>query len=44
MPKSSIKLSEIIEGGNILVSLSDRVLGRVPSQDVKHPINWRSYY
>ncbi|MAV56658.1 MAG: DNA-directed RNA polymerase subunit beta' [Candidatus Pelagibacter sp.] len=36
--KSSIKLNEIIEGGNILVSLSERVLGRVPSHDVKHPI------
>tara|TARA_B100000700_G_scaffold236398_2_gene262277 strand:- start:6259 stop:10431 length:4173 start_codon:yes stop_codon:yes gene_type:complete len=37
--KSSITLTEIIEGGNILVSLSERVLGRVPSHDVKHPIN-----
>ena len=36
--KSSIKLTEIIEGGNILVSLSERVLGRAPSHDVKHPI------
>ena len=35
---SAIKLSEIIEGGNILVSLSERVLGRAPSHDVKHPI------
>ncbi len=37
--KSSITLTEIIEGGNILVSLSERVLGRVTAQDVKHPIN-----
>ncbi len=37
--KSSITLSEIIEGGNILVSLSERVLGRVPAHDIKHPIN-----
>ena len=36
--KSSIVLAEIIEGGNILVSLSERVLGRVPAQNVKHPI------
>ena len=36
--KSSITLSEIIEGGNVLVSLSERVLGRVPAQNVKHPI------
>jgi len=36
--KTSIKLSEIIEGGNILVSLSERVLGRVPAHDIKHPI------
>ncbi len=36
--KSSITLTEIIEGGNILVSLSERVLGRVPSHDIKHPL------
>jgi DNA-directed RNA polymerase subunit beta' len=37
--KSSINITEIIEGGNILVSLSERVLGRTPAQDIKHPIN-----
>jgi DNA-directed RNA polymerase subunit beta' len=37
--KSSITLIEIIEGGNILVSLSERVLGRTPSHDIKHPIS-----
>ena len=37
--RSSINLSEIIEGGNILVSLSERVLGRVISEDIKNPIN-----
>ena len=37
--RSSIKLSEIIEGGNILVSLSERVLGRVAAEDVKNPID-----
>jgi DNA-directed RNA polymerase subunit beta' len=37
--KSSITLTEIIEGGNILVSLSERVLGRVPAHDIKHPIS-----
>ncbi|MDC0427020.1 DNA-directed RNA polymerase subunit beta', partial [Pelagibacteraceae bacterium] len=36
--KSSINITEIIEGGNILVSLSERVLGRTPAQDIKHPI------
>ena len=36
--KSSITLTEIIEGGNILVSLSERVLGRTPSHNIKHPI------
>jgi len=36
--KSSITLTEIIEGGNILVSLSERVLGRTPAHDIKHPI------
>ncbi len=36
--KSYITLSEIIEGGNILVSLSERVLGRFPAQDIKNPI------
>ena len=36
--RSSIMLSEIIEGGNILVSLSERVLGRTIAEDIKHPI------
>ena len=36
--RSSIKLSEIIEGGNVLVSLSERVLGRVAAEDVKNPL------
>ena len=33
-----IELSEILEGGNVVVSLSERALGRVASSDVKHPI------
>ena len=37
--KDSITLSEIIDGGNIIVSLPDRVLGRSVAEDVKHPIN-----
>ena len=37
--KDSITLSEIIEGGNIIMSLSERVLGRSAAEDVKHPIN-----
>ena len=37
--RSSINISEIIEGGNILVSLSERVLGRVIAEDIKHPIS-----
>ena len=36
--KDSLTLSEIIEGGNIIVSLSERVLGRATAEDVKHPI------
>jgi len=36
--KSSINITEIIEGGNILVSLSERVLGRSPAKDIKNPI------
>ena len=36
--RSSIQLSEIIEGGNILVSLSERVLGRVAAENIKNPI------
>ncbi len=36
---SYIKLSEIIEGGNVIVSLSERVLGRVVATDVKNPIS-----
>ena len=35
----SIKLSEIIEGGNVIVSLSERALGRVTAKDVKNPIS-----
>jgi len=35
---SFIKLSEILEGGNIMVSLSERALGRVVATDVKNPI------
>jgi len=35
----SIVLSEIIEGGNILVSLSDRALGRISAADIKNPIS-----
>jgi len=36
--KDSITLSEIIDGGNIIVSLSERVLGRSAAEDIKHPI------
>jgi len=36
--KDSITLTEIIEGGNIIVSLSDRVLGRSAAEDIKNPI------
>ncbi len=34
----NIKLSEIIEGGNVIVSLSERALGRVLAKDIKNPI------
>ena len=34
-----IELSEILEGGNVVVSLSERALGRVTFDDVKHPIS-----
>ena len=40
--RSSINISEIIEGGNILVSLSERVLGRVIAENIKHPISGES--
>ncbi len=33
-----IKLSEVLEGGNIMVSLSERSLGRVTAKDVKNPL------
>tara|TARA_B100000686_G_scaffold101165_1_gene108363 strand:+ start:714 stop:4877 length:4164 start_codon:yes stop_codon:yes gene_type:complete len=33
-----IQLTEIIEGGNVIVSLSERALGRVAAQNVKNPI------
>ena len=32
-----IELSEILEGGNVVVSLSERALGRVTAFDVKNP-------
>ncbi len=34
----NIELLEIIEGGNVIVSLSERALGRVVASDVKNPI------
>ena len=34
-----IELSEILEGGNVVVSLSERSLGRVTAADVKNPIS-----
>ncbi len=34
----SIELSEVLEGGNIMVSLSERALGRVAAQEVKNPL------
>ncbi len=34
----SIKLTEVLEGGNIMVSLSERALGRVAAKDVKNPL------
>ena len=37
--RSSVNISEIIEGGNILVSLSERVLGRVIAEDIKNPVS-----
>ncbi len=33
-----IQLTEIIEGGNVIVSLSERALGRVAAKNVKNPI------
>jgi len=33
-----IKLSEVLEGGNVMVSLSERALGRVAATDIKNPI------
>jgi len=37
--KDSITLTEIIEGGNVLVSLSERALGRIAAEDVKNPLS-----
>ena len=34
-----IELSEILEGGNVVVSLSERALGRVTAADVKNPLS-----
>ncbi len=36
---SYIKLTEVLEGGNIMVSLSERALGRVTARDVKNPLS-----
>ena len=36
--KKCLTMTEIIEGGNIIVSLSDRILGRVSFDDIKNPI------
>ena len=36
--KDCLTMNEIIEGGNIMVSLSERILGRVAFDDIKHPI------
>ena len=33
-----INLTEVLEGGNIMVSLSERALGRVTATDVKNPL------
>ena len=37
--KEGLTMTEIIEGGNIIVSLSDRILGRVAFDDIKNPIS-----
>ncbi|MDC3082473.1 DNA-directed RNA polymerase subunit beta' [Candidatus Pelagibacter sp.] len=36
---SYIKLTEVLEGGNIMVSLSERALGRVTATNVKNPLS-----
>jgi DNA-directed RNA polymerase subunit beta' len=33
-----LQLTEIIEGGNVIVSLSERALGRVAAKNIKNPI------
>ena len=33
-----IEISEILEGGNVVVSLSERALGRIAFDNVKHPL------
>ncbi len=35
--KKHINISEIIEGGNIIVSLTERSLGRIAAKDIKAP-------
>ena len=35
--RSSVTISEIIEGGNIL-ELSERILGRVIAENIKNPV------
>ena len=38
MKCGSIKLTEVLEGGNIMVSLSERALGRVAAKEIKNPL------
>ena len=35
--KENVNISEIIEGGNIIVSLTERSLGRIAAKDIKAP-------
>ena len=33
-----VRVSDVVEGGEVIVSISERVLGRFAQEDIKHPI------
>ena len=35
---TGVRVSDVVEGGEVIVSISERVLGRFAQEDIKHPI------
>ncbi|MDC3110929.1 DNA-directed RNA polymerase subunit beta' [Pelagibacteraceae bacterium] len=36
--EKGVRVSDVVEGGEVIVSISERVLGRFAQEDIKHPI------